>query len=215
MPTEYTSVRSGYSYYAGTLSFNQEAYYGERQHNALVIAACLRTHGFSDSAIAGILGNMQYESSLNPNAYYGYSDHSAVSFGLVQWDPTSKYENWADINGYTPYHDIEYQCERINYEFDNGIQYYSTDSYPISAKKYKASNKDPYTLACAFAWNYERSATVLYGTDEEKEALRQRRGGAAQAWYEVITGNPAPPQGTIIKGKKKFNLLLYASACDE
>lgn len=215
MPTEYKSIRSGYSYYAATFSFNQEAYHSQREHNALVIAACLRNHGFSDSAIAGILGNMQRESSLNPNAYYGYGGYSAVSFGLVQWDPTSKYQNWADNNGYLPYYDIEYQCERINYEFDNGIQYYSTDSYPISAKKYKVSDKDPYTLACAFAWNYERSSTVLYGTEEEKEALRQERGNAAQTWYEVITGNPAPPQGGTIGRKKKFNLLFYASASDD
>lgn len=216
MPTKYTTVKSGYDYYADSYSYNQSAYHAERQHNALVIAACLRSHGFTDNAIAGILGNMQYESSMNPGAYYGWADFSATSFGLVQWDPTSKYQNWADENGYLPYYDIEYQCKRIDYEFVNGGQYYSTSLYPISRSEFKSSDKDPYTLACAFAWNYERSATVLGDDEDAKEKLRQQRGGAAQTWYEVITGNPAPSPGGGESSKRKglSKLLMFAIASD-
>lgn len=181
----YTSKRSGLTYYAGTSRFDET----QRDFNAAVIANILMGYGWSFNAVCGILGNMQSESACNPGAYYGYTEYSATSFGLVQWDPTSKYENWADERGYTPYYDIEYQCERIKYEFENGLQYYSTDEYPISRSDFVTSNKTPYELACAFAWNYERSATVLNGTEAEKEELRQRRGGQAERFYTLLSSS--------------------------
>lgn len=178
----YTSKRSGLQYYSGTERFDSE----KRDHNGLVIANILINLGWSVNAVAGILGNMQSESGCNPGAYFGYAEYSETSFGLVQWDPTSKYEEWADANGYSPYYDIEYQCERIQYEFENGIQYYSTDEYPISRTEFVTSDLSPYELACAFAWNYERSAVVLWGTDEEKQALKEQRGSQATQWLEKI-----------------------------
>ena len=177
----YTKI-SNYPYYATVERFNEE----RMLHNGLVIAKVLMDYGWTANAVAGILGNIQSESGCNPHAYYGYQEYSATSFGLVQWDPTSKYEEWAEANGFTPYYDIEYQCNRIIYEFENGIQYYSTDSYPISASEFVKSKSSAYDLACAFAWNYERSAVVLNGSEAEKETLRQQRGGQAMEWYERI-----------------------------
>ena len=191
--SEYQTTKSGYTYLSGPQRFTAS----QREKNALVIAQIMRGFGWTDNCIAGILGNMQSESGCNPGAYYGYSSFSAVSFGLVQWDPTSKYQTWADNNGYLPYHDIEYQCERIKYELENGIQYYNRDygdyaQYNLTASEFTHSTLEPYYLACVFAWNYERSAVVLNGTATQKEALRKQRGGQANDMYALISGSTPP-----------------------
>lgn len=209
-----TSVRSGLQYYCGVEQFAAGS--EEMNHNALVIASLLHAEGWTYNAIAGLLGNMQSESSMNPRAYYGYSDFSATSFGLVQWDPTSKYQDWADDNGYLPYEDIEYQCERIALELSTGLggQYSNRDygdwvEYNITRQEFISSTASPYYLAGVFAWNYERSATVLWGTDAEKEALRQQRGNRANSWYEYITGNAPPEQVQGSSGMSLLQLMLY------
>lgn len=83
-------------------------------HNAGKIRSAFRSHGWSESAIAGMLGNMQLESTINPamiqathrnvlpnsgadlsdvpnnvminfyGAYWGYT--SGFGVGMVQWD---------------------------------------------------------------------------------------------------------------------------------
>lgn len=87
----------------------------EQIHNAVKIHSALSGYGWSESAIAGILGNMQHESSIDPafiqatnryrlpnsaanlsdvpnevmqNFYMEYYDDSnkAYGIGLVQWD---------------------------------------------------------------------------------------------------------------------------------
>lgn len=198
--SQYTSVKSGLTYYAGPHNFNGESYHEYREHNALVIAQIMRGYGWKDNVIAGIFGNMQTESSFNPGAYYGWADYSGVSFGLVQWDPTSKYEEWADDNGYSPYRDIEYQCERIRRELEDGLggQYLNRDygvykEFNITRSEFLASDETPYWLASVFAYNYERPAVVINGTDAQREALQEQRGSQAEYWYEIITGTPAPP----------------------
>lgn len=195
----------------------------EQNTNALFIASYLRGKGWTDNAIAGILGNMQSESGINPGAYYGYSDFSAVSFGIVQWDPTSKYQNWHD-DRYPGiiYEHLGCQLERILYELEEGIQYYKTDKFPLTFREFSTSNETPGYLAKAFVRNYERPASILYGTAEEQEATYSQRANQANYWYEYITGNPAPdvpdtPGGetpTPTKGKHLSKLLLYAVGSD-
>lgn len=201
--SQYTSVKSGLTYYAGPHNFNGESYHEYREHNALVIAQIMRGYGWKDNVIAGIFGNMQVESSFNPGAYYGWADYSGTSFGLVQWDPTSKYENWADENGYAPYRDIEYQCERIRLELETGLggQYLNRDwgqykEFNITRSEFLSSNESPYWLASVFAYNYERPAVVIDTekyTDADRKNLQKRRGENAEYWYEIITGGEAPP----------------------
>lgn len=216
----YKSRRSGYTYYASpTDEFSQSAgNYDFKCVNVLVITELFRAYGWTDNAIAGILGNMESESHMNPGAMEGYVEWTDTGgFGLTQWTPATKYRAWADENNFLPYYDIEYQCERIKYEMTDAAadQYYSTDAYPISRNSFITSDKTPYELACAFAWNYERSWVVLYGTEAEKEALRQRRGSSANKWYEYITGTAAPDIPIpSLKRKGMSKLLLYAAGSD-
>lgn len=218
MPTLQTS-HGGYKYYIGQYFFS---HYGtECNNNATVIAAILRKRGWSHNAIAGILGNMLFESTLNPDIYYGEASFSSVSYGLVQWDKTAKYQDWADSMGYLPYHDIEYQCERISLEMETGLggQYLVRDwdawykKYQISRTDFIKSTESPYYLAGAFAWNYERSAVVLNGTEAQKADLENRRGSAANKFYEIITGSepPVTPDTPTPSSKRKLPWLLMAA----
>lgn len=108
-------------------------------------------------AVAGILGNMEKESSINP----GRHETSGSGFGLVQWTPKSKFTNWATPLGYAE-DDIDGQLERIIYEKDNKLQY-SKKHYLYTFKEFATSTDSAYTLACAFAFDYERSAVTIWG----------------------------------------------------
>lgn len=166
----------------------------QMKENAQYIFVYLKNiGGWSTRAICGLLGNMQYESSINPGRWQSDNVGGGPAYGLVQWDPYTKYTNWATNRGNDP-STMDSNLERILYEVANNIQYYATSSYPESFTEYTTSNESPYYLACAFAWNYERSWTVLYGTEAEKEALRQKRGNAANEWYRFLIGEE-PPEG--------------------
>lgn len=160
----------------------------ELNTNAKYIYLYLSAEGWSLNAIAGILGNMQHESALNPGRWQSNDvNNLSGGYGLTQWTPASKYINWCSENGYSDPSEMDNNLKRIIYELENGGQYYATDEYNYSFKTFSTSNKTPYELACAFAWNYERSWVVLYGSEAEKQALRELRGGSANSWYEYLS----------------------------
>lgn len=151
----------------------------EMQNNADLVYDRLSGYGFSVNAIAAILGNMQSESSINPGIWESLKPFEG-GYGLVQWTPYTKYSRWAgagwENNG-------NKECERINYEFENGEQYAPTASYPISAQDFKSSNMSPEYLATAFLYNYERP----------KNLNQPNRRKQAAYWYEYLQGKPSPP----------------------
>lgn len=151
----------------------------EMQNNAALVRSRLEGYGFSINAIAAILGNMQTESSINPAIWEGLEPFVG-GYGLVQWTPYTNYADWAGSewqgNG-------DKQCERINYEFENGLQYYATSSYPISAQEFKTSQKSPEYLATAFLYNYERPANLNQPNRRKQAAY----------WYEYLTGSKPDP----------------------
>lgn len=177
----------------------------EMETNARYIWNYLGTKGWSLNAVAGMLGNMEKESTINPGL--GEKGYSQSGFGLTQWTPKSKLTDWTSAKGYAD-GDIVGQLERIIYERDNEAQWSNTSSYPVSFSEFSTSTQDPYWLACAFAWNYERSGVVCYGFNsayeyeeyaavygqaaadakaaENREALRKARGGAAESWYNFL-----------------------------
>ena len=180
----------------------------QMQTNADYIYLYLTAQGWSVNAICGILGNMEWESSINPGRWQSNNvGNMSGGYGLVQWTPASNYINWV-VGDYST---MDNNLDRIMYELANNIQYYATTDYPLSFSQFTTSTQSPYYLACAFAWNYERSAVVISGTEEQKEALRQRRGGSANDWYAYLTGSPpTPPEPTPTNGKRKnFNFVLF------
>ena len=221
----------------GTYGEYYGSYWGEsapltatqQDKNGLYIYSALIDAGWSAEAISGMLGNMVYESSLNPGRWEGDSVGSGPGYSLVQWTPYTNYTDWCAQQGLSDPSEMDNALARILYELDNGLQYFPTDNYPLTFREFTKSTGSPYDLACAFAWNYERSAVVLWGanskaeadtlTEAEKEANRERlrlqRGASAEAWYTYLTGQtPTPPDpggggGTTTKRKSGFNFLLF------
>jgi hypothetical protein len=202
-----------YGYYYGNLTNgSQPLTQGQMELNAEYIYKALTHEGWSLSAICGMLGNMQYESSINPGRWQSDDvGNTSMGYGLVQWTPATKYINW--VGSGKDYSTMDNNLARIEYEVSNNIQYIASTSYPTPStfREYTLSPLNPYFLACVFAWNYERSYVVLYGTEEEKEALRQQRGGAANYWYEYLSGvDPGPgPSPEENKKRKGYNFVLF------
>lgn len=191
----------------------------QMQLSATYIYSALTDAGWTPEAIAGILGNIEHESGCNPGRWEGDSVGNGPGYSLVQWTPYTNYTNWCDSEGRSDPSEMDNAIDRILYELENGLQYYATDNYPLSFRQFTQSTNSPYDLACAFAWNYERSWTVLYGSETEKEALRQKRGNAAMNWYAFLTGiDPTPPGPTpdtpdtpTTKKKRNYNFVLFGN----
>lgn len=64
----------------------------EQLENMIMIVSYLRANtGASNACIAGILGNIIYESTLNPNCWQLTPGVMYGGYGLVQFDPPTKY----------------------------------------------------------------------------------------------------------------------------
>ena len=195
----------------------------EMEINATYIYNYLGALGWTANAIAGMLGNFQHESTINPGRYQG-DVPSGSGWGLAQWTPSSKYTNWCDENGLV-WHHMDSALKRIIYEFENGIQYDNTpadSNYGISSQNFITSTEAPFWLAGCFVMNYEKPASVLKGypegeTEAEHQAAKaatlKKRGDAANKWYEFLTGLPAPEMpGTETKKRKGMPLLMLILA---
>lgn len=187
----------------------------EMETNAAYIYNYLGSKGWTPNAVAGLLGNLEAESTINPGRYQG-DDPSGAGWGLAQWTPKSKYTNWCDERGLV-WHHMDSALQRIEWEMENGEQFYATDEYNITFKQFSKSEKEPYWLGAAFLCNYERPASVLYDPDNEtyEEHLAKKakataaRGNNANDWYEYLTGLPAPEMpGTDTKKRKGMSFLL-------
>lgn len=164
----------------------------EMTNNAWIVYYRLGAYGWTDEAISAILGNMQHESTINPGIWQDLTEYTG-GYGLVQWTPYTKYSTWAGA-GWQNNGDI--QCERINYELDQGLQWNSDGSYVPSEYKmefadFVQSHADPGYLAKVWLYCYEKPSNP-----SDKEVDRATAGGY---WYSVITGEdppdpPEPPQ---------------------
>lgn len=190
--------------YINTL--NKQLTTAEMQTNALFIRDYLVAKGWSVNAVAGLLGNWQAESRINPNVYEGYNVHSSdlgsYGYGLSQWTPwlgTSTYDTaeeqrnyhgsnnptfgrWCLDNG----RDKSLMETQLDY-VDTGLGGYRiVTGYPETYAQFKVSTKSADYLAQLYYVNYERSAAGQWG-DRPDYALE---------WYEYLTGNPGSGGGT-------------------
>lgn len=173
----------------------------EMQVNARIIYSYLSSHGWTLNAIAGMLGNMQTESTINPGIWQNLdAGNTSLGYGLVQWTPATNFISWADENN-RDMGDIYAQLDRILFELETGIQYYPTENYPETFAEFSISDETPEYLAQAFLKNYERPA-------EQDQPARSTQ---ARYWYEYLSDFDP---GVIIPGKKKkgMDLLLIILA---
>lgn len=162
--------------------------------NAYMVYSFFNKLGFTAEAIAGLLGNMQQESGINPGRWQG---GSGPGYGLAQWDPASNYMNYATRNGI----DIndadsngEGQCQCINDGEAEGQWLPNTPTAIEHNTRYSwaefAQLTDVNEAVRAFLYEYERAGTPML----------QNRYTYAAYWYGIITsgqwigdgGNPSP-----------------------
>lgn len=168
----------------------------EMQNNALMVWSYFGARGWSLEAVAAMLGNMQDESTINPGIWESLEEYGR-GYGLVQWTPYTKYSEWAGAgwqnNG-------NKQCERIQYEVDNNIQWFRNPEAPIvdppvTFKEFTQSTADVGTLANYFLWYYEHPAVTI----QDERAAQARR------WYEYLSDvDPSPTPTTPKKNKRIF-----------
>ena len=204
-----TERRGIYGYYHGSEYIESELLSEfEMQVNAKYIFSYLTSKGWTLNAIAGLLGNLQAESSINPGRWQSDNvGNTSNGYGLVQWTPATKYFDWCSERGYSDPSEMDNNLARIIYEVENSLQWISTNSYTLSFKDFTTSILPTSELAKAFLLNYERPA-------DQSSTVQEYRGSLANNWYSYLSGetpsNPDTPT-TNIKNKRKYKFLLYTA----
>lgn len=148
----------------------------QMQGNAIEVYNYFKRRGWTLNAVAGILGNMEKESNINPGLWQSLNEGNySGGYGLVQWTPATNYTNWATANGYS-ITDPTGQLYWIDMEAVEAGQWITTSDYDITFARFKTSNAAPEWLASAFLKNFERAGI-------EVEEARQI---AAKKWYAYL-----------------------------
>lgn len=190
------------------ISGNRYLSRSEMQTNARYIYSYLSAKGWTLNAIAGMLGNMETESTINPAIWQSLKEgNTSGGFGLTQWTPATKLIEWCESKN-KDYKNINSQLERILWELENGEQYYKTDSYPETFREFSKSTKSPEYLALAFLYNYERAGSPV-------PSERQTQ---ARYWYDYLSDytpdipdTPSVPT-TPTKRKSLPLILMYIAS---
>ena len=192
------SIRMGkYGTYIGN-TFDSSNYltYNQMKVNALYIYNAFKDKGWTLNAVAGMLGNMQRESTLNPGIWQNNDvGNTSGGYGLVQWTPATKYIDWL-LPG-SDASTMDNNISRILYELENNLQWISTELYPMSFQEFTKSTERPEDLASVFLYNYERA-----GVSAENE----RRENALN-WY-LYLGGIIPPYEV---KPHRFPWVIYAN----
>lgn len=146
-----------------------------RSHNVDIMYKYFRRQGWNIAALAAMLGNIEYESWLNPGQWEtNYPIEGSGGFGLVQWTPYTKFSQWAGSDWKTNY---DKQMHRIQYELENGIQWIPTATYNFSFADFSKMSRSQYSieyLTRAFEFCYER------GTWNQQRVIN------AEYWYKYL-----------------------------
>ena len=173
----------------------------EQRNNAYVFYSNMFFRGFTINAVAGLLGNIEAESTINPAIWQDLREGNiSGGYGLVQWTPSTNYTNWANAHGYD-ITDGNYQCEWLDTQTTVSGQWIPTTLYPLSWEEFCISTDTPEELASAFLKNFERA-----GVEVEQERREN-----ARKWYAYLqTLSPYPIHPNDRK-KKKMPLYFYLS----
>lgn len=187
----------------------------EMENNADIVIDYYRSIGINDSTIAGILGNMQAESGINPER----QEVGGQGYGLVQWTPITILQNHCNTLGLSPYNDGDVQLQVLIAEITNqsGVgRWYTTQAFienyynsgatqdmiGITGQEFLDNNMNwsPDKLAIMFMAGYERPS---YDPSVNHYTVRMQN---AIDWYIYMGNNPSPK----IKKKNNFRWVLYA-----
>jgi len=129
----------------------------QKNDNAEFVYDYLKEKGWSDNAIFAVLGNMEHESyDINPGKW---QDGGGSGYGIVQWDPASKYLGWAAANGYAA-DSLTGQLEFLIYSMQPGRgEWFDNPNHPgyyLSSSAFISSTASVEYLTTVFMWSYER-----------------------------------------------------------
>lgn len=193
----------GTYYYIDSASASDVLTQEHQEANALYIYSwCKDVHpDWTPNAIAAICGNFQHEGIMNPSQWeYGYNMSTEHGYGLGQWTPASDLLNWLSVEGF-PRYEIDGQMARIAWEAENGQQWISTSSYPISFFDFLVSEDSPADLASAWLYDWERPL--------EPAATESIRRQDAEKWYRYLTGEEPTPPEPLPSKRKRMSIILY------
>lgn len=181
----------------------------EMENNANIIINYYRSISVDDRTIACILGNMQAESSINPER----EEVFGAGYGLVQWTPITVLQNHCNTLGLSPYNSGDVQIQVIIKEILNqsGVgewhtssvfisNYYNSgatsDMIGITGQQFLSNpmNWNPDKLAVLFMAGYERPN---YDPSVNHYQIRQQN---ANNWFQYMGGVIPPTPRT---SKKK------------
>lgn len=200
------------------ISRNGPLMQSEMENNADIVIAYYRSLNINDKTIAAILGNMQAESTINPER----QEVGGQGYGLVQWTPVTVLQNHCTTLGLTPYTDGDVQLQVIIAEILNqsGVgEWYTTSAFISNYYNSGATSDmigvtgqqfldntmgwDADKLAIMFMSGYERPS---YDPNVNHYTLRMQY---ALEWYQYMGGIPPTPP-TPTRQKRKFKWVLYA-----
>ena len=156
----------------------------EKRYNAKIIYNYLLYKGWSKNAICGVIANMEAESSLSPGRWEMTDDDGDgdKAYGVLQWDPPTKWTNYADQHEYA-YDNLYRQLDYFIYSTRYGGGEWGVSgvptAYQLYAYEYAYSTRSVYDLAITFLLCYERP------TDAETSVMNYR-GNLAEAWKEYF-----------------------------
>lgn len=149
---------------------------------AMKVAAAMAAKGYSRAATAGVLGNLQLESHMDP----AIGEVGGGGFGLAQWTPRSKIAAWGNANGFAgrPDSDPDLQAAMIAATASDGFNNHYIDKARAEGLTGDSlldmfhTAQTPELAAAAYMWGYERPAAA-----SSHEDLRKRY---ANGFYSQI-----------------------------
>lgn len=172
----------------------------EMENNATEFYGYFNSKGFTIESVAGMLGNLQQESNINPGMKQTASARSG--WGLIQWTPSSNLTDYATAYG-VDWATGEIQTQLMWDEIINGYggQWIPKPSLGYGYTGAEFSQLTDVTEACK-AYLYERERAGV-------EALDKRLTYASN-WYEYLTGvkPPTPPTPPTPTKRKRMSVWM-------
>lgn len=152
------------------------------------------SHGFTQNAALGVLGNLWAESGMNPGQWQhsGSIYGSSTGFGLGQWTPYTKVSDYVGSTSETDMANGASQMSLlvsdtgqwdphfINSSTGYSTYYNDTFLYFATMSEYMQSNADYKELTIAWTASWERCG------DEAYQDSKQKRQDAAQTFAENL-----------------------------
>lgn len=141
----------------------------------------LNALGFSIQSICGIIGNMRYESYLNPGQQeLNQGGSLSYGYGLIQWTPATSLINFVSGNWYDGNLQMDLVVREIRRDPDVTGRWIPTSDYPYYYNDFISLTSID-------------TATRAYFHERERGTWATERLQYANESYQILTGTPPGP----------------------